>query len=46
MMKLTAVAICGACDWTTDGLAGDVDRAAEKHTKADAHPTAVRVVAA
>ena len=37
---MTATAHCHRCDWTAGpGPAADIDRAAEKHTRAG-HPTA------
>lgn len=36
--QLVTTARCHACDWVPEG---DPDKAAEKHTKATGHPTAV-----
>lgn len=36
-------ATCQTCDWTAEGEAEAVDRAAERHTKAG-HATATRAV--
>ena len=39
---LTATAICGVCPWTEHGDHADVDKAADKHTTRQKHPTYVR----
>jgi hypothetical protein len=40
MITLTATAHCQRCEWTAAGSMAEVDKQAEKHTKATGHPTA------
>ena len=43
MRALVSTATCSRCEWTAGpGDPADVDRAAEKHTNAARHPTAVK----
>ena len=42
MVTVTAVAACPSCSWSEAGEPLVVDRAADRHTRTHAHPTAVR----
>lgn len=40
MVKTVTTARCHVCDWVPEGTPAAVDRAADKHTRAEKHPTA------
>ena len=44
MITVTVTAHCLRCEWTTAGNWADVDKQADKHTKATDHPTATEAV--
>ena len=46
MITVTVTAHCLRCEWTTAGNWADVDKQADKHTKATGHPTATEAVPA